>query len=181
MFEGDKMKEIAWVKTILTVYRHLKLIAGTIDEMAREEVTRSFVALYHTTMESVERLIELNERKRKLINMKVIIEQGIVQLKKKLDRKIIGLRYIDGMKSVDIIESLQISPRTYFRRKNNAMKEFIAILNQAGYTFSWWVREYGNEKWLMNQFYKNVEKQLEFDNVEKYHMLKCVEQELRSI
>lgn len=175
------MKETTWVKTILSVYRHLELIASTIDEMVKEEVTKSFVALYRTTMESVEKLIELNERKRKLVNLKVIIEQGIVQLKKKTDQRILAMHYVDGMKSTDITTCLHISPRTFFRRKNNAMNEFMTVLKQAGYTMDWWIKEYENEKWLMNYFYKNVEKEIEFDNLGKYQLLKNVKKELTSI
>lgn len=178
---GGEMKEIAWIKTILTAYRHLELIARTIDEMAQEEVKKSFVALYHTTMDSVDRLIELNERKRKLINLKVITEQAICQLKKVTDQKIIALCYIDGLKSAEVISLLHMSTRTYFRRKNIAMMEMMTILKNAGYTLEWWLKEYGSEKWLVEQFYLTVEKEIEFDNFEQYKFIKNLKKELNSI
>lgn len=175
------MEEIAWVRTVLEVYRHLELIANTIDEMAKNEVYHSFNAMYHTTMESMERMIEFNDRKRKLINLKVMIENAIVKIKKTTDQKILVMTYVDGMKCNVIAKNLEMSLRTYFRHKQNAIFELKEILNKKRYTLSWFLKEYGDEKWLINQ-YENICQHLEnFNDIEKFKMLKTVQKELNAI
>lgn len=175
------MKDKAWIKTLLEIYRHLELIANTIDEMAQEEVQRSFSSTYRTTMDSVETLMELNERKRKIINIKVIIENAIVKLKNPIDQKILILYYFDGLKSAEVTELLHLSTRTFFRRKNNALVELLSIMEKSSYTLSWWLKEYKDEKWLMGQYQANIEKDTEFDELQKLYLLKNFRQELKTI
>lgn len=175
------MKQLVWVKTIMEIYRHLEIIANTIDEIAHKEVYRSFSEPYRTTLDSVETLIELNERKKKMINMKLIIENAIVKLRSVKDQRLIALYFVDGMTCNVVAERLKLSLRTFFRRKTNALNELVTILNNQGYPLHWWLNEYKDESWLMQQYHLNLVSEEETCDLKKYRLLKSVQEELKHI
>ena len=65
-----------------------------------------------TTYNQARKLIELLDRKRKMINLKVAVEDSLAGLNK-IDRRILTLVFIDGAKSEMIAQILGVSLRTY--------------------------------------------------------------------
>lgn len=104
---------------------------------------------YQTTYFQASKIIELIERKRKMINLKVACEQALNKIPLQ-SRKILMLFYIDGVKGDFIAQLLGISLRTFFRQKLKALKEFSEALERMGFNLNFFKNEYGNELWLLS-------------------------------
>ena len=74
-----------------------------------------------------------------------------------------------------------MSLRTFFRRKTKALQELVEIMKQLGYPLGWWLKEYEEEAWLMQQYSQNLLVQEEFGDLKKYKLLRSVQKELRHI
>ena len=106
---------------------------------------------YQTTYFQTSKIIELIDRKRKMINLKIGCEQALQKIPLQ-SRKILMLFYIDGVKGEFVAQLLGISIRTFFRQKLKALKEFCEALEQVGFTLGFFEKEYGNEKWLLSLY-----------------------------
>ena len=132
------MKTNAWGKTILTIYKYLERIAGAIDKLVERQALNSYYYFKENTQNNgvlnvAEKIIELSERKVRLINIKVLTEESLKKCEKKLAELLI-YRYIDGDRSEDIAKRLALSERTYFRRLNQAEDQFLHNFIVKGFT-----------------------------------------------
>lgn len=155
--EESKNNEI-WGKTLISIYRFLPAIADAIDNLIRKKTINSLY--YNTnfqssTYEIANSVIELTERKVKLINIKVILEKAIMGLGQN-DKKLLVLYYIDNVNKFDIMNCLKISQRTFFRRKELALKNLGKRLALLGYNGKKLKEYLSSEHWLINTFNKYV-------------------------
>lgn len=164
------MKTNAWGKTILTIYRYLERIAGAIDKLVERQALNSYYYFKENTQNNgvlnvAEKIIELSERKVRLINIKVLTEESL----KKCDRKLAELliyRYIDGDRSEDIAKRLDLSERTYFRRLNQAEDQFLHNFAVKGFSENKLTSYLKEEKWIMEVFNKFNDQRKELDEHE---------------
>ena len=124
------MQNHIWAKTLLSSYRFLERIAGAIDKIIEKKALSSSSMLGSeiltgNTLSLTDKIIELSERKVKLINMKVLIE-GALKGMKPLDAKILIKRYIEKVPVESIYADLGIARRTYFRKIGEAESAFEA-------------------------------------------------------
>ncbi len=103
----------------------------------------------HTTYGQANKIIEYLDRKRKMINLKVAVEECLAKLNK-TDRRILALVFIDGVKSDMVAQFLGISLRTFFRKKIEALIHFTNQMITSGFDLKFFVREYACEKWLLS-------------------------------
>ena len=157
-FKEGKMKY--WSKAALSIYRYLETMSTTLDKLVVDlsKGSNSTVApRYHSTYFQANRIIELTERKRKVVNLKVAIEDSVSRLDK-ISRRIITLVYFDGVRSEAIAQLMNMSVRTFFRRKLYATKELINIMEALGYDADFFESEYFSEKWFMSVYDEGVSK-----------------------
>jgi len=143
-----------WSKSALSIYRYLFTMSNTLDRIVLENSKSSNSALlqkYQSTQYQANKLIDLIDRKRKMVNLKVIVDNVVSRLKKE-DRRIITLVYFDGVKSEKVAQIMGISLRTFFRKKANVLKEFSIILQALGYDEEFFELEYFCEKWFMSVY-----------------------------
>lgn len=148
------MKNKAWAKTILEVYGYLETICGTIDDVVKNTSLDGF-GISNDTKDSAERIIELTTKKKNLINLKILIENSLAKLSS-ADIKILTLFYIDSVKAKDLSEMMGISLRTFFRRKDIALINFIKEIKANGYDANKLCAIYKNEHWIINTYEKNL-------------------------
>lgn len=160
-----------WSKSSLSIYKYLSTMSDTIDKIVNnssKESNSTMLQKYQTTYYQASKILEYIDRKRKMVNLKVIVEDVIGRLKKD-DRRLITLVYFDGVKSEEVAELMGISLRTFFRKKANALKEFTLILQALGYDEEFFEKEYFCEKWFMavydNCVFKNCEAEEELDRL----------------
>ena len=178
-----------WSKTILSVYRYLDNIANAIDNLVRKKCINSSFYLSGRNADAyacTSKIIALTERKVQLINLKVITEQALMQLTP-TERKILTLFYIDGVSSKDIANLLEISIRSFFRKKAQAVENFDRKLKFNGYTDAKLNDMFRGEHWL-NTIYlraKNCEQEGTelpmFDKINENRFMKQVMHEFNSI
>ena len=176
----NKLKNEIWAKTLISIYRFLPAIADAVDNLIKKKTINS---LYYnsnfqsSTYEIANNVIELTERKIKLINIKVILEQAITNLKLN-DKKLLVLYYIDGVDKFDIMKIFNISQRTFFRRKELAIISLGKQLSALGYNSEKLSKYLKSEHWLINTYNKyasNIFNPVKSDiNAINYKLLKNV-------
>lgn len=147
-----------WSKSALSIYRYLETMSNTIDKIVLNTgKTSNNITLqkYQTTGYQTTKIIELIDRKRKMINLKLAVEEGLSKISKE-DRRILTLVYIDGVKSEMVAQLIGCSLRTFFRKKLNAMNQFMLALEVAGFDETFFMGEYSREGWIMPVYEENL-------------------------
>lgn len=150
------MKSNIWGKTILTVYKHLDRVSNSIDKVVKENAFSSFYfagnnQAKNSVMAVAERIIDLTERKKKLINLRVLADKALLECDRQA-AKILIERYMDGDSSAEIANRYNLNIRTYFRHLLAAEERFCQIMAKYGYGDKK-LREYlKDEKWIMDVY-----------------------------
>lgn len=174
-----------WSKTILSVYKYLEALSNSIDDLVvKKSINSAFYSngRFDTAYDTANKIMRLTDRKINLINLKVMVEDALAQLPLK-HRRILMLRYVDGVKSNEIALLMRVSNRTYFRVKNNAIEHFAKILVQKGYNKSKLEEMFCGENWLSKLY--NIQKEevkVDFDDdLIKYKFFKSVIREFNMV
>ncbi len=139
-----------WSKSALSIYRYLETMSNSIDKLVLDTGKSSYtrdITKFQTTNIQTGRMISLIDRKRKLVNLKVIIEEGLAGISRD-SRRLLTLFYIDGITASLISQLLGISLRTFFRQKMKALIEFSDKLTSLGYGKDFFDEEYLGEAWF---------------------------------
>ena len=149
------MDKNSWSKTMLEVYRYLPRVTYAYDKIIKTKAINSQFSNYYDSFNNVfdvtNSIIELSEKKVALINLKLIIEKVLKQMKKD-QAKLLILRFIDGKKYVEINKIFNMSLRTAFRRMSRALSSFTQNLNALGYTSKKIYDMLKSESWIMEVF-----------------------------
>lgn len=150
-----------WSKTLLTSYRYLNRISDAIDKLIKTNALNCYDisgAMYslNNTLDVSNRIIDLSERKIKMINLKILIEKTLLKLKKD-DAIILIHRYIENLKFKDVANVMKISMRTCFRKLDNAETSFTNILNSQNWREEKLENYLKDEHWILSIYneYKN--------------------------
>ncbi|MCL2540370.1 MAG: hypothetical protein FWE53_02940 [Firmicutes bacterium] len=135
-----------WGKILLTVYKNLDAICDCLDSLVVEKGISSRLQGFSTekTVQLMETMLELTERKIKFINLKLIIENALKAMDEK-SRKALLFRYSDCYSFQTIALLTQVTLRTAQRKVAIAEKRYEFKLNQLGYTDGYLCEKYGNE------------------------------------
>lgn len=136
------------------MFRYLETMSKSIDKIVLDVGKSSNnheITNYQTTFSQTNKIFKLIDRKRKLINLKVIIENGLANISKE-SRRILTLFYIDGITANLISQLLGISIRTFFRQRTRALEELCLELEQSGYDKDFFEEEYAGEKWFASVY-----------------------------
>lgn len=153
---------IVWGKTLLSVYRYLERIAGAIDKIIMQSALGSANIVgqnyyYNNVYSITQKILDLSERKVTIINLKLLIEEALSAMDKQ-DALILIEKYIDGIKSKDIMQKHDISMRTVFRKLDGAVKGFVSALQKKGFSGVRLEKMLENEGWINNAYKRIAEK-----------------------
>ena len=146
------MEKCVWSKTLLSSYKYFERIALKIDSIIENEATSSrnmslnFV-IRNGAFSVADRIIELSERKKNLINLKVLTELTLARLSDE-NFSIISKRFFENVKIGDIFENVSI--RTAFRKIDNAVLAFDKALKIQGYNDKKLEKMMLGEKWILD-------------------------------
>lgn len=145
---------LEWTKTILSVYRYLEKVTNAIDKIVdkRAENSSGYYGDYYnfnSVYKICDSILELTERKIKLINLKLICEQALESLDPFLARILIST-YFDNRKSRETAELMNISMRTFFRKIKIALHSFSSSLKKLGYNDDAFNEMLKGENWIIN-------------------------------
>ena len=158
-----------WSKTALSVYRYLESMTETVNKKiinTGSSSNKEGLQKYQTTYFQTNQMIELIERKRKFINLKVAVEETLATLSN-IDRRILVLSYVDGVTNVIIAQLLNISLRTLFRKKASAIERLSDTMKKFGLNEDFFVSEYSNEPWFMGVYNEIVSLNITDDALKK--------------
>lgn len=94
------------------------------------------------TLKLMEKILEQNSEKIQLINLKLLLDKAF-NLMLSEDIRIINLRFLRGLKFVDMAAILDISLRQVFRVYDRAVESFSNQLEYLKYTPERFMEEYG--------------------------------------
>jgi len=137
-----------WAKTLLTVYRYLEKIAGTIDKLV---IDKGLSSTSDDAFNVASEILKLTERKITLINIKVLIESALSKLPKQKSKLLI-LKFFDCLSCEDTAKLENISIRTYFRHIDNALTTFALELKLLGLDENYVSYNFKREKWLFSLY-----------------------------
>lgn len=156
------MKSNLWAKTFLTIYKYLDRIADAIDKLVERQALNSYYSGFRNDgiLDIADKLIELSERKVKLINIKVLIEQTLEKLEKESAQLLIE-KYIDNDRGEDIALRHGLPQRTYYRRQNEAENAFTAYMTLQGFNEKKLNEYVAKENWIMEVYNNFKTKELD--------------------
>lgn len=154
---GGNMTNNIWCKTILTAYNNLEKMTEAIDKLVDKRAINSFyMGSSYFSINNIsyvaDKIIELTDRKIRLINLKFIVDSVLKQCDAK-HTEILIEKYMDNDKAQEIAQRHNLSMRTYFRRLVSAENEFLSYLSVMGYDDKKLSQYISTEKWI-NQIYR---------------------------
>lgn len=142
------MQNHIWARTILTSYRFLERITGAIDQIIEKKaLASSWVTGVDGTLEVTDKIIELSERKVKLINLKLLTENALKKIDEKLARLLIS-RYFDNSTPEEIMQRYSLSRRSFFRYMQDAEGSFESACATLGFPISRLESYLESEEWI---------------------------------
>ena len=143
-----------WGKLILSFYRYLEHSINAIDKFVLDKCLHT--SYYNKTsplniVKKVENITEFIDKKRRFINLKVIIQNAIMEMPYKYQRILI-LEYFDNVSMAEQAENFAVNIRTIFRYKKAALASFACALLKLGYDSTYFEDNYINEVELFNNF-----------------------------
>lgn len=142
------MQNHIWARTILTSYRFLERITDAIDTIIEKKaLASSWTMNTDGTLELADKIIELSERKVKLINLKLLTENALSKVDEKFARLLIS-RYFDKLTPEEIMNRYLLSRRSYFRHIQDAEASFESACATLGFPLSRLESYLESEEWI---------------------------------
>lgn len=145
------MKENIWCNTMLVAYTALPEIVKSIEKTVDLKVKSGFQSRHFSfglsTEEFLNSILQLNQRKIRLINIKVLIDR-VLELLPEADTAFLCLRYFERKTFQEVSERLGCSLRTVFRRNERIVRRVSAELERLGYGAEWFFKEYEDDGYI---------------------------------
>lgn len=127
-----------WSKTILSSYNYLEKLCDSIDKLIQDTAVNSYYSYGFKNGENSitkvsNKIINLSNRKIDYINLKVITDKALKDMSEK-QSKLLILKFIHKFNIDKVCELLKMSKRTAYRRIEQALIEFMEMLEVYGYT-----------------------------------------------
>ncbi|HAJ77711.1 MAG TPA: hypothetical protein DCO89_01405 [Clostridiales bacterium] len=164
-----KIEEKNWCRTLLVSYSHLETICGAIDKT----VLNCGLGSCNTYCDAeyvANKMINLIDRKKFLINLKVLIDNALSKIKTSLAR-VLMLKYVDGVDSKLASEIMKISTRTYFRQINAGLDSLWSSLEHLGYNALSLYELLKNENWILEIYESYNKKDLKEEEIQNLSFL----------
>lgn len=152
------MKTNLWGRTILSVYKYLERLTDAIDQLIERQALNSFYynrgrGSENNCLSVVSRIIEMSERKKVLINLKVLTDNALKGCNPLLANILID-RYMDEDECDIIAIRHNLSKRTFFRRLAQAEEQFCNGLARQGFDEENLKQYLAKEKWIFDTYSK---------------------------
>ena len=143
-------------KTLLCAYRHIERITEAYEKIVKKIALNSIysnISGANNTLTITNGMIDLLDRKEKYLNLKIICEETIFKLNDE-DKKLLCLIYLDGVNYNVCAKLLNISTRTFFRKKQTAFANFCFQLEKAGYDSKYFLKNYSDDP-ILSEYFKS--------------------------
>lgn len=156
---SDEQKIKFWIKTLLSTYRNIPEIIKAVDKIIEIQASSiSFISdIYNTeksTLNQVEKVIDLSERKNNLLNI-YLITKNLYNSIGEEDRLFIERRFLYNWTSEDLAEEYNVSTRTVFRKIEKIIDKIFLSTKRKNWSLKFITMQVQNEQWL-NVKYKKL-------------------------
>lgn len=167
---SDKQKMKLWIKTLLSVQSNLPEIIKSVDKIIELNASSlSFITdIYNTeksTYAQVEKVIDLTERKNKLLNIYLISKHLIGSVGEE-DRIFLKRKFIYNWSVDDLAQEYNVSIRTIFRRTEKLIEKIYENTNKKNWSLKFIYLQVQDESWLHEKFNKFAKDSMSFGNLD---------------
>ena len=153
---NDDQKIKLWIKTLLSVHSNLPEIIKSVDKIIEINASSmSFITdIYNTeksTYAQVEKVIDLTERKNKLLNL-FLMSKNLLSSIDEDDSLFLKRKYIFGWTAEELSQEYQVSIRTIFRKTEKIIEEFFEIAKKKSWSLNFINLQVKDELWLIEKF-----------------------------
>lgn len=159
--EAQKTKLNIYVKTLLEAYRTLPNVIKILDQIIESRASNAMLSggLFSSTYDEIDKVIELSERKDKLLNLYVICDNMLRMLPEK-QRKFAIMKFVKKRSIESIAEELGTTKRSVYRSANNIIKLLCIKLLERNWDTKFIEFQIGeNEHWLETIFEKKLKEE----------------------
>lgn len=165
---NDKQKMILWIKSLISVQNNLPEIIKSVDKIIELNASSlSFTSdIYNaekSTFAQVEKVIDLTERKNKLLNI-YLISKNLLQSTSEEDRIFLKRKFIYNWSIDDLAQEYVVSPRTIFRRTEKIIEKIYETTKKKNWSLNFIKLQVSSEYWLHEKFNKFAKDSMSFSN-----------------
>ncbi len=155
---NDEQKIKLWIKTLISIQSNLPEIIKSVDKIIEVNASSlSFISdIYNTqkgTYAQVEKVIDLTERKNKLLNLYLISKNLLTGLAED-ERTFLKRKFVYNWTSEELAIDYQISTRTVFRRIEKLLEKIYEFTKRKNWSLSFIISQVKNESWIFEKFNK---------------------------
>lgn len=155
---GEEQKMKLWIKTLLSVQSSLPEIIKSVDKIIEINASSlSFVTdIYNTeksTYAQVEKVIDLTERKNKLLNL-YLISKNLISSVNEDERLFLKRKFIFNWTAEDLADEYDVSVRTVFRKIEKLIETINEKLKKKNWSINFINIQVKNESWILEKFYQ---------------------------
>lgn len=153
---NDDQKIKLWIKTLLSVHSNLPEIIKSVDKIIEINASSmSFITdIYNTeksTYAQVEKVIDLTERKNKLLNL-FLMSKNLLSSIDEDERLFLKRKYIFGWTAEELSQEYQVSIRTVFRKTEKIIEEIFEKAKRKSWSLNFINLQVKDELWLIEKF-----------------------------
>lgn len=153
---SDEQKIKLWIKTLLSAHSNLPEIIKSVDKIIEINASSiSFITdIYNTeksTYAQVEKVIDLTERKNKLLNI-FLMSKNLLSSVSEDDRLFLKRKYIFGWTAEELSQEYQVSIRTIFRKTEKLIDQIFEKAKKKNWTLKFIILQVKDEAWLIEKF-----------------------------
>ena len=159
--EEKEMKMKAYAKALLTIYPTIPNIIQIVDNIVEKRATTSISlsSIYSGTSHTYkqfEKVIDMTERKCKLLNIYSLIKEILTPMSLR-DYEIVDLKFFRRHKINTIAERLEMDERSLYRRLNKILESIVKFLNMNMIDISVIEHMIRGEGWIKEIYKKSLE------------------------
>lgn len=155
---SDEQKMKLWIKTLLSVQGNLPEIIKSVDKIIELNASSlSFASdIYNsekTTYAQVERVIDLTERKNKLLNI-FLVAKNLFSCISDEDRVFLKRKFVYNWTAEELSQEYSVSIRTIFRRIDKLIEKIYDSTKRRNWSINFINMQVKDETWLYEKFKK---------------------------
>lgn len=153
---NDEQKIKLWIKTLISIQSNLPEIIKSVDKIIEVNASSlSFISdIYNTqkgTYAQVEKVIDLTERKNKLLNLYLISKNLLTGLAED-ERTFLKRKFVYNWTAEELAIDYQVSTRTVFRRTEKLLEKIYEFTKRKNWSLSFIISQVKNESWIFEKF-----------------------------
>lgn len=174
---SDEQKVKLWIKTLISVQSSLPEIIKSVDRIIEVNASSlSFATdIYNaekSTMSQVEKVIDLTERKNKLLNV-YLISKNLLQCLCSEDKTFIKRKFVFNWTAEELALDEQISIRTVFRKTDKILDKIYDFTKRKNWSLGFILSQVKNESWINEKFNRHAKDSMNTSNPQERKECVC--------